>query len=71
MADAARELEPALVVVCSVLCSRFRRAESSLLEIARRHRLAVAGAGASQSLADSLNGSWISEGPVAAAQRLA
>jgi DNA-binding transcriptional MerR regulator len=71
VAAAARELEPALVVVCSVLCSRFRRAESSLLEIARRHRLAVAGAGASQSLADSLNGSWISEGPVAAAQRLA
>jgi DNA-binding transcriptional MerR regulator len=71
LADAARQLEPALVVVCSVLRSRFRRAESSLVEIARRHRLAVAGAGASQSLADSLGCSWISDDPVAAAQRLA
>ena len=71
LADAARELEPSLIVVSAVLRSRFRRAAADLAAIARRHPLAVAGPGGSQSLADSLGCIWLAEGPVAAAERVA
>ena len=69
LADAARRLDPSLVVVSSVLRSRFRAAAPDLAAIARP--LAVAGQGASESLAESLGGTWLTGGPVAAAKRVA
>ncbi len=71
LADAASQLDPSLVVVSSVLRSRFRRAAAQLSKIAGERPLAVAGAGASESLAESLGCAWLAEGPVAAAKRLA
>lgn len=71
LVDAAGELDPGLIAVCAVLRSRFRRAASELEALAKRHPLAIAGAGSSQSLADSLGCAWLAEGPVAAAERVA
>jgi DNA-binding transcriptional MerR regulator len=69
--DASRELDPALVVVSAVLRSRFRRAAPELATVAEERPLAVAGAGASESLAESLGCTWLAEGPVDAAERVA
>ena len=69
--DASRELEPALVVMSAVLRSRFRRAAPELAAVAEERPLAVAGAGASESLAESLGSTWLAEGPVDAAERVA
>jgi DNA-binding transcriptional MerR regulator len=71
VADAARELDPQLVVVISVLRSRFRTAAADLAAVAKTYRLAIAGEGASESVAESLGGEWLPEGPVAAADRIA
>ncbi len=71
LVDAARELAPSLVVVSAVLRSRFRRAESELAAVAKKHPLAVAGPGASDSLAEGIGAEWFAEGPVAAADRAA
>ena len=67
--DAASELDPALVVVSSMLPSRFRDAAADLAAIAKTRPLAVAGGGASESLAESLGCDWLMDGPVAAAER--
>ena len=69
--DASRELDPALVVVSAVLRSRFRRAAPELAAVAEERPLAVAGAGASESLAESLGCTCLAEGPVDAAERVA
>ena len=69
--DAAGELDPSLVVVSAVLRSRLRRAEAELAAVARKHRLAIAGPGGSKALAESLGCVWLTEGPVAAADRMA
>jgi MerR family transcriptional regulator, light-induced transcriptional regulator len=69
--DGARELEPRVVVVCAMLRSRFRSAQAALASIARQHLLAIAGPGASKSLADSLGAECLAEGPVDAADRIA
>jgi methanogenic corrinoid protein MtbC1 len=69
--DASRELDPALVVMSAVLRSRFRRAAPELDAVAEERPLAVAGAGASESLAESLGSTWLAEGPVDAAERVA
>jgi MerR family transcriptional regulator, light-induced transcriptional regulator len=71
LAEAARGLDPALVVVSAVRRSRFRAAAAELAAVAERHPLAVAGPGAGRSLAESLGAEWLAEGPVAAAERLA
>ncbi|HYY23225.1 MAG TPA: MerR family transcriptional regulator [Thermoleophilaceae bacterium] len=69
--DASRELDPALVVMSAVLRSRFRRAAPELAAVAEERPLAVAGAGATESLAESLGCTWLAEGPVDAAERVA
>jgi methanogenic corrinoid protein MtbC1 len=69
--DGSRELDPQLVVVAAMVRSRFRRAQADLAAVAREHRLAIAGPGASRSLADSLGAELLAEGPVAAADRVA
>ncbi len=70
LVDATRRLDPSLVVVSSVVSSHFRRAAAELAVIAKSHRLAVAGPGASESLAESLGCERLTEGPVAAAARI-
>jgi methanogenic corrinoid protein MtbC1 len=70
IADAARELDPALVVISATARARFRTAADELAAIARTRPLAVAGGGASASLAESLGAEWVTDDPVAAAERL-
>lgn len=70
IADAARELDPALVVVSATARARFRSAADGLADIARMRPLAVAGEGSSASLAESVGAEWVTEDPVAAAERL-
>ena len=67
---AAAELSPDLVVVSSTLRSRFRAAGDELATVARDRRVALAGPGASQSVAESLGCDLLTESPVAAAERL-
>jgi MerR family transcriptional regulator, light-induced transcriptional regulator len=67
IADTAERLRPTLIVVTSVTPRGFRREADTLAAIARDHRLAIAGAGASQRLADSLSSSLLQGDPVAAA----
>jgi DNA-binding transcriptional MerR regulator len=71
VADAVRKLDPSLVVVSSVLRSRFRAAAKELTVLAGRRAVAIAGAGASESLSESLGCEWLAQGPVAAAERVA
>lgn len=71
IADAVRELDPALVVVSAVLRSRFRSAAADLAAVAKTHQLAIAGRGASESVAESLGCVWLTDGPVGAADRIA
>jgi MerR family transcriptional regulator, light-induced transcriptional regulator len=71
LAEAADRLDPSVVVVSAVTRARFRTDAAELSQVARRHPLAIAGGGASQSLAESLGSLWMPEGPVAAAERIA
>ena len=70
VADAARELDPALVVVSSALRSRFRAAADDLTALARGRRVAIAGRGATASVAESFGCDLLEDGPVAAAERV-
>ena len=70
MADAARALDPALVVVSATGRARFRQAADDLTAIARARPVAIAGGGASESLAESIGASLVTDDPVAAAERL-
>ena len=67
IADTAEHLRPALTVVSSVTPRGFRREADTLTALAREHRLAIAGAGASEKLAESLGCSLLHGDPVAAA----
>jgi DNA-binding transcriptional MerR regulator len=67
IADTAQRLRPAVVVVSSVTPRGFRREADTLAAIAREHRLAIAGAGANERLAESLGCSLLQGDPVAAA----
>jgi DNA-binding transcriptional MerR regulator len=67
----AGELDPSLVVVSAMLRSRFRSVASDLAALAEARPLAVAGRGASESFAESLGCAWLTEGPGAAADRVA
>jgi MerR family transcriptional regulator, light-induced transcriptional regulator len=70
IADAARALDPALVVVSATGRARFRSAAEDLTAIARARPVAIAGGGASESLAESIGASLVTDDPVAAAERL-
>jgi MerR family transcriptional regulator, light-induced transcriptional regulator len=70
IADTAESLRPAVVVVNSVTPRGFRREADTLAAIAREHRLAIAGAGASERLAESLGSSLLQGDPVAAASEI-
>ena len=70
VAGASSELGADLVVVSSTLRSRFRAAEDELAAVARERPVALAGPGASESLAESLGCDLITDGPVAAAERV-
>jgi MerR family transcriptional regulator, light-induced transcriptional regulator len=67
IADAAERLRPALVVVSSVTPRGFRREADVFAALAREHRLVIAGAGATERLAESLGSSQLQGDPVAAA----
>ena len=67
IAETAERLHPALVVVSSVTPRSFRRDADALAAMAREHRLVIAGAGADESLAQSLGSSLLQGDPVAAA----
>jgi MerR family transcriptional regulator, light-induced transcriptional regulator len=70
IADTAERLRPALIVVSSVTPRGFRREADTLAAIAREHRLAIAGAGAGERLAESLGCSLLHGDPVAAANEI-
>ena len=67
IAETAERLRPAVVVVSSVTPRGFRREADALAALAREHRLAIAGAGAGERLAQSLGSSLLQGDPVAAA----
>ena len=67
IAETAERLRPALVVVSSVTTRGFRREADALAAIAREHRLVIAGAGATERIAQSLGSSLLQGDPVAAA----
>jgi MerR family transcriptional regulator, light-induced transcriptional regulator len=67
IAETAERLRPAVVVVSSVTPRGFRREADALAALARQHRLAIAGAGATERLAESLGSSLLQGDPVAAA----
>jgi MerR family transcriptional regulator, light-induced transcriptional regulator len=70
IADIAERVRPALVVVSSVNPRRFRREADTLAALAREHRLAIAGAGAGDRLAESLGCVFLEDDPVAAAREV-
>jgi MerR family transcriptional regulator, light-induced transcriptional regulator len=67
IADTAERVHPALIVVSSVTSRGFRREADALAALALEHRLAIAGAGAGERLAESLGCSLLQGDPVAAA----
>lgn len=67
LADAVDLLRPELVVVSAVAAAPFEAAAEGLAAVAARHRLAVAGAGASAELAERLGAELLDADPVAAA----
>ncbi|MBD0330440.1 MAG: MerR family transcriptional regulator [Thermoleophilia bacterium] len=69
LAGTADRLAPALVVVSAVAAERFDAAEG-LAAVASRHRVAVAGAGASEALAARHSALALVETPVEAAERV-
>jgi methanogenic corrinoid protein MtbC1 len=70
VADAARELDPAVIVVSATNRARFRTAVDELAAIGGSRRLALAGAGASASIAESVGAEWLTADPIAAAEDL-
>jgi DNA-binding transcriptional MerR regulator len=70
LAEAARRLDASLVVVNSVLRSRFRDVAAELRALARDRHVALAGPGAGESLAESIDCDWLADGPIAAAERI-
>jgi MerR family transcriptional regulator, light-induced transcriptional regulator len=67
LAAAADRLRPTLVVVSAVVAGRLEDCAAELAELARRHPLALAGAGASEELAARVGASLLAGDPVAAA----
>jgi MerR family transcriptional regulator, light-induced transcriptional regulator len=67
IAGAAGMLDPALVVVSAVTSEVFERSADELAELARSSPLAIAGAGASERLAERLGCGFLADDPVSAA----
>jgi DNA-binding transcriptional MerR regulator len=67
VADAAETLRPALVLVSSMAGEALERSVDELAGLARRHPLAIAGAGASDELAERIGCRFLAGGPVSAA----
>jgi MerR family transcriptional regulator, light-induced transcriptional regulator len=67
MADAAGMLDPALVVVSAVSSEAFESSADELADLARSYPLAIAGAGASEQLAERIGCRLLSDDPVSAA----
>jgi MerR family transcriptional regulator, light-induced transcriptional regulator len=71
LADAAAKLEPQLVVVSATSTPRLARVRDELGTLARSAPLALAGAGASKALAESVGADRLAEDPVTEADRVA
>jgi len=69
--ETARLLQPALVVVHAALTEHAADAEAGLAELARYAPLAIAGGGASPSIAEPIGALYLGEDPVTAAARVA
>ena len=67
LVDAARQLEPALVVVSATTRRRLAPLADTLARLRRHTRVAIAGAGASESLADEAHVELLDADPVSAA----
>jgi MerR family transcriptional regulator, light-induced transcriptional regulator len=67
MANAAVMLDPALLVVSAVTSEVFERSADELANLARSSPLAIAGAGASERLAERLGCGFLADDPVSAA----
>ena len=71
LADAAAKLEPRLVVVSATSAPRLARVRDELGTLARSMPLALAGAGATKALAESVGADRLAEDPVTEADRVA
>lgn len=71
IAETAAGLDPQLVVLSAVDPARFQEVADTLASLATRHRLVLAGAGASEAIAVRVGCSFRSDDPVAAAEALA
>ena len=71
LADAAAKLEPRLVVISATSTPRLARVRDELGTLARSAPLALAGAGASKALAESVGADRLAEDPVTEADRVA
>jgi len=68
--DAVRELQAQLVVVSATTTERFAAVERELADLASKVPVALAGAGASESLARTVGGTLLAGDPVTAAEHL-
>lgn len=71
LADASAKLEPRLVVVSATSAARLARVRDELGTLARSTPLALAGAGATNALAESVKADRLFEDPVTEADRVA
>jgi MerR family transcriptional regulator, light-induced transcriptional regulator len=71
LTDAAAKLEPRLVVVSATSAPRLARVRDELGTLARSAPLALAGAGATNALAQSVGADRLAEDPVTEAERVA
>jgi len=70
IAEAARTIEPALLVLSAVTPDRFSPLATVLADLAQRHHVAVAGAGARDFRPDGPGILVLTDGPVAEAERV-
>jgi MerR family transcriptional regulator, light-induced transcriptional regulator len=71
LADAATDVEPAVVVVSGVIPERFVDAKHDLAALAADFRLAIGGAGAAPEIAEAVGAHYLGDNPVTAADALA
>src|SRR4051794_20374756 len=67
LTEASERLDPALVVVSSTVRSHLRSGAQELSRVARERRVAVAGSGASEGLAQEIGCSFLPGDPIGAA----
>src|SRR4051794_14104609 len=68
--SAAAAVDPAFVVLSSVSPTGFRRFARELRPLAKKHRVCIGGAGASEAEAEAMNATLLADGPVEEADRL-